>query len=57
MAWDLASGDVTANVTLRRNGKDAGNLTIAWNDVERNAIASIAGTVNGDRVKAKRIAP
>jgi pimeloyl-ACP methyl ester carboxylesterase len=57
MQWNLASGNVTADVTLRQGGKNAGNLTIAWNDVQSNAIATITGTIGGDRVKAKRIAP
>ena len=57
MEWDLASGNVTADVKLRQNGKNVGNLSIAWNDVQSNAIASITGTIGGDRVKAKRIAP
>lgn len=57
MAWDLASGEVTADVRLRQQGANVGNLSISWNDVEKNAIASVAGTIKGDRVKAKRIAP
>jgi pimeloyl-ACP methyl ester carboxylesterase len=55
--WYTASGDVTADVALRQSGKNLGNLNFAWNDVEVNAIASITGTINGDHVKAKRIAP
>jgi hypothetical protein len=57
MDWDLASGDVTANVKLRQGGKNIGDLTVTWNDVESNAIATVNGTLSGDRVKAKRIAP
>jgi pimeloyl-ACP methyl ester carboxylesterase len=57
MEWNLASGDVTADVMLRQNGKNVGNLSIAWNDVPSNAIATLTGTISGDRVKAKRIAP
>jgi hypothetical protein len=55
--WYTASGYVSADVKLRQNGKSIGNLNFAWNDVEVNAIASIRGTVNGDRVRAQRIAP
>jgi len=55
--WYTASGDVAADVKLRQNGKNIGNLNFAWNDVDVNAIASITGTINGDRVQAKRIAP
>ena len=57
MNWDLASGDVTAAVKLRQNGKLVGNLDVSWNDVESNAIAKVTGTIGGDFVKAKRIAP
>jgi len=57
MRWDLASGNVTADVKLRQNKKNVGNLSIAWNDVQSNAIATVTGTIGGDRVKAKRIAP
>jgi hypothetical protein len=57
MDWDLASGDVTADVTLRQGGKNVGNLGISWSDVHSNAIARVAGTIGGDRVKAQRIAP
>ena len=55
--WYTASGDVFADVKLRQNGKNIGKLDFAWNDVDENAIASITGTVNGDRVKARRVAP
>lgn len=55
--WYTATGAVSADVTLRQNGKNLGSLTFAWNDVDVNAIASITGTLNGKRVKAKRIAP
>ena len=55
--WYTASGDVSADVKLRQNGKNIGNLNFAWNDVDVNAVASITGTINRDRVKAKRIAP
>jgi hypothetical protein len=55
--WRTASGTVTADVKLRQNGKDLGNLHFAWNDVEVNAIASITGRLNGNQVKGQRIAP
>jgi pimeloyl-ACP methyl ester carboxylesterase len=57
MAWDLASGDVTADVRLRQQGANVGKVRISWNDVEKNAIASVTGTIKGDRVNARRIAP
>ena len=55
--WYTATGDVTADVKLRYGGKNIGNLSFAWNDVEVNAIASITGKINGHLVQAKRIAP
>jgi pimeloyl-ACP methyl ester carboxylesterase len=55
--WYTASGDVSADVKLSQNGKYIGNLSFAWNDVAVNAIASITGTINGDPVRAQRIAP
>ena len=51
--WRTASGNVSADVKLRQDGKDLGDLSFAWNDVDVNAIASVTGTLNGNRVKAK----
>jgi hypothetical protein len=55
--WRTASGKVLADVTLRRNGRNVGDLDFAWDDVEVDAIASISGTINGKRVRAQRLAP
>jgi hypothetical protein len=55
--WYTASGNVSGDVDLRQNGKNIGDLDFAWNDVDETAIASITGTINGYRVKARRIAP
>ena len=55
--WYTASGDVSADVKLRQNGKYIGNLGSHGTTVAVSAIASITGTINGDRVKAQRIAP
>ena len=57
ITWTTASGDVTADVKLRQAGKNIGNLSFAWNDVGVNTLASITGKINGDQVKAQRIAP
>ncbi|HEY4365618.1 MAG TPA: alpha/beta hydrolase [Steroidobacteraceae bacterium] len=57
MRWYLKSGDVAADVRLRKNGKNVGQLDIAWNDVQRNALASVTGKIGDKKVKAKRIAP
>lgn len=55
--WLTASENVSAAVQVRYNGKNAGALTLAWNDRLVDAIASITGTLNGKLVKATRIAP
>ena len=57
LRWYLKSGAVVADVRLRQNGKSVGDLDITWNDVERNALATLSGTIDGLRVKAQRIAP
>jgi hypothetical protein len=57
LRWQLASGDVIADIRLRQDGRNIGNLDIEWNDVDSNAVATLTGTINGSRVKARRIAP
>jgi hypothetical protein len=53
----VSTGDVTADVRLRRGGAQVGTLAIKWNDVQKNAIATLTGTIGNKAVKAKRIAP
>ena len=55
--WDVKSGDVTADVRLRQQGKNVGALAIAWNDVQQNATATLSGKIAGQIVEAQRIAP
>jgi pimeloyl-ACP methyl ester carboxylesterase len=57
ITWQTATGEVTASVQLTQAGKSVGNLSFAWNDVGVNTLASVAGKINGDLVKAQRIAP
>ena len=57
MRWYLKSDDVLADVQLWQNGKSIGNLNIAWNDLDTDAVATLTGTIGHDRVKARRIAP
>ena len=57
MRWHLDSGNVIAVVRLRQEGKQVGTLTIEWNDVQKNALATLTGTIGNKTVKAKRIAP
>ena len=55
--WHVATGNVIAVVRLRQGGKQVGTLTIEWNDVQKNALATLTGTIGNKTVKAKRIAP
>jgi hypothetical protein len=55
--WELASGNVLADVRLRQGGKNIGTLSMTWNDVRADAVATLTGTIHGQTVKAKRIAP
>ncbi len=57
MRWYVQSGEVSADVTLRQGDKNVGQLNIAWNDVQKNAIAAVTGKARGKTVKAQRIAP
>jgi TAP-like protein len=57
MRWRLKSGEVAADVRLRQHGKNVGTLAITWNDVDRNAVATLTGKIRDKTVKAKRIAP
>jgi len=57
MRWVLSTGDVTASVKLRRDDTQVGWLDIAWNDIRTDAIATISGRIDGNRVAARRIAP
>jgi hypothetical protein len=42
---------------LRQNGKNVGTLAITWNDVDKNAVATLTGKIRDKDVKARRIAP
>jgi pimeloyl-ACP methyl ester carboxylesterase len=57
MRWHLDSGDVIAIVRMTQDDKQVGTLTIEWNDVRKNAIATLSGTIGTKTVKATRIAP
>ena len=54
---DRARRDDEPDVRLRRGGSQAGTLNIEWNDVQKNAIATLTGAIGNRTVKAKRIAP
>jgi len=57
MSWQVATGNVVAQVSLRQAGKNIGKLNVAWNDVQSDAVATLTGTIHDQIVKAKRIAP
>jgi pimeloyl-ACP methyl ester carboxylesterase len=57
MDWYLKPNDLAADVRLWQNGVSVGNLNIAWNDLQVNAMATLTGTIGNDRVRAVRIAP
>jgi pimeloyl-ACP methyl ester carboxylesterase len=54
MRWFVGSGEVVADVRVHHNGKRVGPLTIEWNDVDKNAIAKVRGTLNGKTVRGQR---
>jgi len=57
MSWYLAPNTLSADIRLWQNGTKLGDLNIAWNDLDVNAIATITGTIGKDSVRAMRIAP
>jgi pimeloyl-ACP methyl ester carboxylesterase len=57
MRWHLDTGNVTAVVNLRQDNKKVGTLAIEWNDVQKNAVATLTGTIGTKTLKARRIAP
>jgi hypothetical protein len=57
MRWHVANGKVTATVRLRRGGSQVGTLNIEWNDVNKNAVATLSGMIGNKTLKARRIAP
>lgn len=56
IAWNQLDGRIQADVKLAAHGH-AGWLSIDWDDREPNAVAHIAGQIDGVRVVAERSAP
>ena len=54
--WDQTTGAITSDVTLAAPGH-AGTLHLAWNDRDTDAVATLAGTVDGTALAATRMAP
>ncbi len=57
VAWNTNTSVITANVTLASNGQSLGQLKVRWTDSDINAQATVTGKINGDAVRATRIAP
>ena len=55
MTWDRATGAIEAEVTFRDAA--SGRLTLAWNDYDTHAVASVTGTVDGLAVDLTLPAP
>ncbi len=56
IVWNQVDGHVQADVALV-TADHVGSLTIAWDDRARDAVAHIAGQIDGQRVEAERTAP
>ncbi|MDP9065475.1 MAG: hypothetical protein M3O06_06405 [Pseudomonadota bacterium] len=57
ISWDLESGAVVAALLVNHRMKQVGELTVAWDDSEPNAMATIRGRMGGHRIAAYRAAP
>ncbi len=56
VTWNQLDGRIEADVALATQGH-LGALTITWNDRDRDALAHIAGQIDGRRLEAERTAP
>ncbi len=54
--WNQLDGNITATVRLKAAGHD-GTVTIAWNDRQSDARASLSGKIDGLTLEAERLAP
>jgi len=57
VSWDQVSNLITAQVTLKSAGTEAGVLQVRWNDADINAKASVTGDIQGATLNAEQIAP
>jgi pimeloyl-ACP methyl ester carboxylesterase len=55
--WNQNTDLITADVKLFQNNRRVGTLSITWNDGQRDAIATISGTIGNQPLEARRIAP
>ncbi len=56
VTWNQLTGAIDGRVTFTA-GQHAGTLDIAWNDRQTDAVASLAGTIDGVALDASRLAP
>jgi pimeloyl-ACP methyl ester carboxylesterase len=56
LRWNQFTGMISADVTFTAAGH-SGNVDIAWNDLQTEAVATLTGTVDGAALDAQRIAP
>jgi pimeloyl-ACP methyl ester carboxylesterase len=57
VSWNTTTEIISSTVTLKSNGESIGQLRIKWTDSDTNASATVDGRVNGNAVRATRIAP
>lgn len=55
LRWNQTTGEVTARLELA--GAGAGSLELSWNDRVTDALVTVVGAVNGERVRGERLAP
>jgi hypothetical protein len=57
VSWDQTTNLITAQVSLKSGGNDAGTISMSWNDAKIDAMATRTGIVQGAVLNAQRIAP
>ncbi len=56
LKWNQLTGAISVQFTFSAAGH-SGNLEMAWNDRQTEAVATLTGTVDGEELDAERIAP
>ena len=56
ITWNQLNGGISGTVTFAA-GVHSGTISIAWNDREKNAVATLTGTIDGIPLSATRVAP
>ncbi len=55
LRWNQTTGAISAWLQLA--GAGSGSLHLTWNDRETDAVLRVTGTVDGERIRAERLAP